>query len=1430
MKTKLLFSLVLALLITVSSTFAQTNTCGTVFTDPAGAGVNYANDSDYTITFCPDNPGEVVTVTFASFNTEANWDALYVFDGNSTASPMISSTNPAGNVPGGVAGGYWGDSIPDSFTSTSPDGCLTFRFRSDPNVNNLGWVANVSCGPPTTCPKPNTLTAVNIGANSASIAWNSSDITQWEYTVLPAGSPTPNATTLGTMTSINPTLITGLTQNTCYTFYIRALCSATDTSDWSAGYDFCTAFGPPACGGLYVDNGGISGNYANNSDQINTICPNTTGNIVTVTFTSFYTEANWDALYVFDGNSTASPMIPSTNQGANVPGGLAGGYWGTALPGPFTSTSADGCLTFRFRADSAANKPGWIANVDCSPEPTCLKPTALTASYIGSSTATIGWNSGTATQWEYTAVPAGSPAPTATTTGTTTTLNPTIITGLNQFTCYTFYVRAHCSANDTSYWSTGYNFCTTANPPVCGGSFVDNGGPSANYPNNSDNIYTVCPDTTGDAVTVTFSAFYTESMWDGLYVYDGNSISATQIPSANPSGFGLLNLPGAYYGNSIPGPFTSESPNGCLTFRFVSNASLNEPGWVADVSCNPAPTCLRPSNVTSINATQSSITLSWSDVTPASSWEIIALPLGSTAPTSSVSGQPVTSNPGTISGLESGTTYSFYVRTNCSSGNYSNWSNAYNTNTLSANDECANAIEITPTLGHICTQPTAGSLIGATASTLDLTPCNGPVSEDVWFKFVANNDDLNVSILNLSIPGIYLHFAIYTGSCGTLTPFACTDSNLMSKTLTNLTIGTTYYVRIYSTGTSAQSPTFNLCITIPSNCSNSESICGVNNYTNTSGVASLGTIGCLISSPNPTFFTVKIAESGPVNLLITQKTIDATYANLDVDYAAWGPFTDQTAACNFVGNAFPFQDPSLDGNATTQLTGCSFSAAPIENLHISNAQAGQYYILLITNYSNQPGIINVSQSNVNTVGAGSIDCAGIRLNAFMDYNANGVQDNGEPNSPIGQFHYTVNNDGNEHLITSSTGSYIIYNQNLSDLYNLSYTVNSDYSALYTVPSSFANVSVATGSMTTYNFPLVSLQAYNDLGVTIVPINAPRAGTNYKVKIIYTNFGSQTIAAGTLTFTNNPGTSITGISQTGTTATPTGFTYAFTALAPYESRSMIVTLAVPAMPAVYLGQLLSNSVSITPPTGDVVASNNANNATQAVAGSYDPNDKVESHGEQILFSSFTQNDYLEYTIRFENNGTAGALNITVNDLLDSKLDETSIVMLAASHTYSLDRLGNNLTWKFNNIQLPVSIPNTDIGKGFVKFKIKPKPGYAVGDIIPNTAQIYFDTNPAIVTNTFNTTFVTTLGNDLFTESSIRLFPNPTTNLVQVTITNSPETIDTITIYDVLGKNVMSISAIASNQKTIDASTLAKGIYLVEITTEHHLKQIKKLIVQ
>jgi len=177
--------------------------------------------------------------------------------------------------------------------------------------------------------------------------------------------------------------------------------------------------------------------------------------------------------------------------------------------------------------------------------------------------------------------------------------------------------------------------------------------------------------------------------------------------------------------------------------------------------------------------------------------------------------------------------------------------------------------------------------------------------------------------------------------------------------------------------------------------------------------------------------------------------------------------------------------------------------------------------------------------------------------------------------------------------------------------------------------------------------------------------------------------------------------------------------------------------------VSLGDLVTNSASITVPSGDIQPSNNNASVTQVIRGAYDPNDKLESHGEKIEFSSFASSDYLTYTIRFENTGTGNAINIKVDDDLDLKLDPTTVRMIDASAPYTLERTGNKLSWKFNGINLPPSVTSSaTTGKGYITFEVKPNAGFAVGDIIPNHANIYFDFNPAIVTNTFQTEFITT----------------------------------------------------------------------------------------
>ncbi|RKS00900.1 fibronectin type III domain-containing protein [Flavobacterium sp. 102] len=1137
----------------IFTTSAAPPECGGNFVDSGNTSANYSNSENITTTICPTIPGEQVTVTFTSFATEATWDGLYVYNGNTvTPSQLLPSANGAGNVPGGLAGAYWGTltggNLPGPFTSTSADGCLTFVFRSDTSGVFAGWVSNVTCAPPPVCQRPSGLTTTALTSNSVTLGWTNNGLaTTWEVLALPCGSPAPTADSTGWLpTATNPYVFTGLTSATCYDLYVRGNCSSTSNgvSLWSGPLSVTTQVAPPECGGNFVDAGGVAANYANNSNVTTTICPTIPGEKVTVTFTLFNTETNWDGLYVYNGNSvTPSQLLPSANGAGNVPGGLAGSYWGNLtganLPGPFTSTSADGCLTFVFRSDGSFNNPGWVSTITCAPPPACEQPTNLTASGMTTTTVQLGWVSpGTATAWQVIAVPAGSPAPLPTETGwtaaptnpfvlggltpgtayeyyvrgdcggagvslwsgpvafstvptcpppttlTTSTVlstsvqlnwnsvapsvswqvlvlpcgspaptasttgwidaptNPFVVTGLSPVTCYDFYVRGFCTDTDLSFWSPVATVTTQVAPPVCGGTYTDAGGPTANYPNGSDSTVTICPPA-GQVVTVTFSAFDTETNWDALYVFDGADINAPQIASTNGAGFVPGGLAGGYWGTAIPGPFTASGVDGCLTFRFRSDGSVNRAGWVADVTCGAAPNCPKPTALTATNITTTSALLGWTELNPlVTSWDIIIVPLGSPVPLPTDPGFfTVSANPALITGLNPGTQYTFYVRSNCPVEGESALSNGLNFNTLLANDNCEGAIFAPVNGSAVCQQVTPGSIAGASASPSPaIAPCLGTADDDVWFQFIATNTYLNVALQNVVGTTTNLNFAAYSGQCGTLTQFFCSAANSLSGVLNNLTVGTTYYIRVYSNAATAQSTTFNLCISTPSTCPTASTVCSLTNYANTTGVTSLGAIGCLGSSPNPAYFTIQVATSGPINFLLTQSSTIGGAPNLDVDYAAWGPFTGQEAACTFIGVSAPFAPPGI-GVPVTQQTGCSFSAAPTETLNIANAVAGQYYIVLITNFSNQAGYINLTQTNAGATGAGGTLCC---PDAFFSYTPTSYcKELGAPNpiaviapsSVAGVFSSTIvpglvfadTATGEIDLQASAPGNYVITN-------------------------------------------------------------------------------------------------------------------------------------------------------------------------------------------------------------------------------------------------------------------------------------------------------------------------------------------------------------------------------------------------------------------
>lgn len=902
------------------------------------------------------------------------------------------------------------------------------------------------------CVAPSNGNVAAITTTTANVAWTTNGgTTIFEYIVLPQTSAPPTSTTAGTvLENIFQTAVNGLTPNTCYTFYIRTICSPTENSSWTSGTTFCTLSNELSCGDTFVDNGGANGDYSNNSNITTTICPSSPNEFLTVSFSAFNTEAGYDGLYVYDGNSTAATLLPSTN-GAGTNGALplAGAYWGTTIPGPFTGSTAGGCLTFRFSSDSSVVRSGWVASVTCGSSAPCTPVTQVTAVPNNDTSATVVWsNATTATNFEVLVLPQGAPLPTANATGfLTTTANPYTITGLSASTCYTVYVRSRCASDNVSVWSVGSTFCTPATPPACGGTFVDNGGTNANYANSSDVTTTICPTVPGQLVTITFTAFDTEATWDALYVFDGNSINAPQIASTNGAGNVPGGLSGGYWGAVIPGPFTSTSPDGCLTFRFRSDGSVSNPGWVANVTC------------------------------------------------------------------------------------------------------------------------------------------------------------------------------------------------------------------------------------------------------------------------------------GNVDRVI--------------------------------------------------------------------------------------------------------------LNAFIDTNANGIKDTDEIYFNHGSFEYDTNNSGTNTEVYSPTGYYVITDDNGTNSYNIGYQIQPEFAAYFSAGSTaYTDITIPIGSGTqNLNFPITITQTYTDVAVTIVPINAPRAGiTNYRNEVIVSNYGNETIATTTLTFTKDSNLTIVNTSDAGAISIPTGFTRTFTDLLPNESRSIIINMSVPSIPTVSIGQVLTNTATVTPPTNDLLVNNNNATLSQPIVAAYDPNDKLESHGGRIQFDSFTQNDFLVYTIRFENTGNTSALNVKVTDILDSRIDETSLRMLSASHSYLLTRNGANLLWDFKDILLPVSIPNTQLGKGFITFKVKLKPGFAIGDIIPNTANIFFDTNPAIVTNTFNTEFVQSLSNSSFADSDLVVYPNPASSYVQIALNNATQNIRSIVIYDLLGKKVLETNSVTSNEITLNTSSLIKGVYLLEINANSNERLVKKLVIQ
>jgi len=255
-------------------------------------------------------------------------------------------------------------------------------------------------------------------------------------------------------------------------------------------------------------------------------------------------------------------------------------------------------------------------------------------------------------------------------------------------------------------------------------------------------------------------------------------------------------------------------------------------------------------------------------------------------------------------------------------------------------------------------------------------------------------------------------------------------------------------------------------------------------------------------------------------------------------------------------------------------------------------------------------------------------------------------------------------------------------------------------------------------------------------------------------------------------------------------------------------------------SVNIGDTLCFRVMTNIPTNDIDAGNNDYSICLPVVNSYDPNAKeVFPKGSGANGNiSLTTTD-LDYTIHFQNTGTAIAYNVSIIDTLDSDIIPNSLVITCTSHNVSPEWLAPGIVrFDFNNINLPDSTSSSLGSRGAISFTIKLHSGLPAGTQIKNKANIYFDSNSPVPTNTTTNTLFNFLGVDDLksTAGSLKVYPNPSNGKFTLELNGMSNQTESLEIYNMFGEKVYSTSGLRlQSSYALDLSSYSKGVYFVRI---------------
>lgn len=573
-------------------------------------------------------PTNLTTTNITNSSATLNWTPPASPPGNGYQYYISQNSTPPLNTDSTPPTGY---SLTNSKVINNLNQNTTYRWwvRSSCGTQNSIWVYyGAFTTSATICNQPSNLSISAITGNSALLSWTAPSPTPsdgYQYYFNTTGTtPITQFDTDNTSVTLN-----NLQPSTTYYYWVKSVCGFNIFSPWLFGGSFTTLNGQfcnVAEYGLYP------------SATFTPTCTGTAENIAIDAYSGEYSNVaiNANTNYTFS-SSVATDYITLTSQDGSTL--LTNG----TTPLSWNSGTNSGIIRYYFHKSVACDSENIerTRSITCNSTASCLPPSNLSSFNVGSSTASISWTAAVSNPSLYDVYfSTSNTAPNAATipNGSVGTTAATL-SSLSVLTTYYFWVRSNCNPLVSS-WVYGGSFTTTATP--------------CNVPSNitKTNI-------TSSAAQINWTA--ASPTPSNGYQFYYSTINTAPIVSTTPSGNATANS-------------TNLSGLVAATTYYIwlrSNCGASQSVWVSGGSFTTlAATCNPPSSLTSSGITSSTAQISWTAASPAPTQYDVYFSTSSTTPTAATT--PVGSITGVaanIIDLTAGTTYYFWVRSNCGSSN-----------------------------------------------------------------------------------------------------------------------------------------------------------------------------------------------------------------------------------------------------------------------------------------------------------------------------------------------------------------------------------------------------------------------------------------------------------------------------------------------------------------------------------------------------------------------------------------------------------------------------------------------------------------------------------------------------------------------------------------------------------------------------------------